>query len=1429
MLLCCYKPNGGKMNRITMLICLLLSLGLTLSAQTYLSESFENWTGSGATAAPDGWTQTVTGIETVNWEKSTYTTSWSPLGNGTKPTGAQNLTSVAHLNDYNMHNTNTRRLESPLLDFSSSQGAEVSFYYFFSSGTASLQLQASNDGGATWGFTTAKIAATGSAWKKITYILPVEFNTANCKIGFLKTGTYGSNDDWLDNVVVKSASPEIDLKGNNVLITDGDNTPATADNTDFGNVYISASKDITFTILNSGSATLNLNGISVTGSSSFTIQTQPASSTVVAAGSTTFVVRFNPTSYGLQSAEISIASNDEDENPFNFTIQGNGVIPYPEINLKGNNTSIVDGDTTPSTSDNTDFGRAFISTTREITYTILNSGPAALNLSGTPVVSISSSPDFSVVAQPAQTILPATTGTTSFVVRFAPSATGLQTAEISIINDDQNENPYNFTIQGTGYSAAAVPFIESFDAITFAPLDWTNSQVAGSGTTSIWKRVTSGSMPTTATHSGTGMAQFNSYGYNSGVQAILATPPLNLSAALYDFKFWMYRDASTSADKVEVYVNSSADLTGAQLLGTVNRSTTLAPVVAVNGWYEYTFQYSSVKTQSAKYFILKGISAYGNNIYVDDVSVSPASLTPSFAITPVSYDYGSIALPVTKLQNFVITNTGGGSLDIAEGGIALAGTDAASFSLGEITYPISLSGGSSATIPVNFVPVTAGVKIAVMQITDNTAKALHELSLTGTALDSPPAISYTALDNTVSTAGQTLSEVVISDIDFTGVDFTSGKAPRIYYKKSTEANLFAENTSAANGWKFVETTSTVSPCSFTMDLALLNTPATGGDIIQYFVVAQDIAATPNTSASPTVGFAASAVDLIISAPTTPNSYTIAPAFTGTKTIGAGADYASLNEAFAALNGGVVTGAVTLLLLDQTYAPTALILNPLTGVSAVNTVTLKPAEGVVVTITSAASQAMTINSDYFILDGDNGGEAGRDLTIISSSTGGALLATGQHITLKNINIANTQNSRGYGIAFNQVSYGIINNCLINKTKKAIITTNGCSNLLIQKNILGSDVTAEKLTLCGIEIANTNGFILQQNDIHGILQSGSNNIQGIAVLASSSAGTISRNKIYDIKNSSSSGYGAHGINLSAGNDAQDIAVQNNMLSDIAAYGSAGSDGNIYNGYGIYIANGHYKIYFNSVYLNTNQTTGYTAAINIVGAGSLDLQNNIFINKNTTGSKNWAIRSAVAKELFTAIDYNNYFATQVFGYFGLEITDLVGWKTATGKDLNSQNSLTVFDNTSYSIGELQYQRDPINQAVFDKGITLAGITEDFYGKSRVIECYNGADIGAYELRQSSVLDDMMLPRVTSLYQNYPNPFNPVTTISFELLNSGFARLSVFNIKGETIKTLVNDLRISGRHSVSFDGTGLNSGVYFYKLEADGKCMIKRMIMIK
>ncbi len=89
--------------------------------------------------------------------------------------------------------------------------------------------------------------------------------------------------------------------------------------------------------------------------------------------------------------------------------------------------------------------------------------------------------------------------------------------------------------------------------------------------------------------------------------------------------------------------------------------------------------------------------------------------------------------------------------------------------------------------------------------------------------------------------------------------------------------------------------------------------------------------------------------------------------------------------------------------------------------------------------------------------------------------------------------------------------------------------------------------------------------------------------------------------------------------------------------------------------------------------------------------------------------------------------------------------------------------------------------------------------------------------------------IPGDFSLSQNYPNPFNPVTTINYEIRIKSLIRLSVFDLNGRLISELINQKQGPGTYSIEFDGKGLSSGVYFYKLRAGDYSETRKMILAK
>ena len=92
-----------------------------------------------------------------------------------------------------------------------------------------------------------------------------------------------------------------------------------------------------------------------------------------------------------------------------------------------------------------------------------------------------------------------------------------------------------------------------------------------------------------------------------------------------------------------------------------------------------------------------------------------------------------------------------------------------------------------------------------------------------------------------------------------------------------------------------------------------------------------------------------------------------------------------------------------------------------------------------------------------------------------------------------------------------------------------------------------------------------------------------------------------------------------------------------------------------------------------------------------------------------------------------------------------------------------------------------------------------------------------------------EKLLPISYALEQNYPNPFNPSTTIRYGMPHKSAVQLTVFNTLGQQVATLVQGEQEAGYHEVRFDGSGLSSGVYFYRLQAGDFVQTRKLLLIR
>ncbi|MBV7267754.1 choice-of-anchor D domain-containing protein [Winogradskyella luteola] len=408
----------------------------------------------------------------------------------------------------------------------------------------------------------------------------------------------------------------------------------------------------------------------------------------------------------------------------------------PEINIQGNSNTIVDGDATPSATDDTDFGTVSTSGGTQVnTFTIQNTGTADLSLTGSsPYVSISgtNATDFTVTTIPSSTIGPS--GSTTFQIAFNPIASGLRTASVSIANDDSDENPYNFDIQGTGNTptycssngnSTADEYIDRFQ---FAGIIDNNS--SGEGTTS------------------TGYSDFTaiSADVNRSTNYSFTITP-TWTGTVYDegYAIWVdfnndfdFEDAGelvfTQTPTVTTPISGSFTIPPGATLG----STRMRVSMKYNGIPTEceSFDYGEVEDYTIN--ILAVVSGPEINIQGNATTIVDGDTTPDVADNT---DFGSITTSGgTQVNTFTIQNTGTTALSLTGGSpyVVISGAHAADFILTS-TPNSSIASSGSTTFEITFNPSTDGTRTASVSIANNdTNEDPYNFDITGIGVTPPP-------------------------------------------------------------------------------------------------------------------------------------------------------------------------------------------------------------------------------------------------------------------------------------------------------------------------------------------------------------------------------------------------------------------------------------------------------------------------------------------------------------------------------------------------------------------------------------------------------------------------------------------------------------------------------------------------------------------
>ncbi len=161
-------------------------------------------------------------------------------------------------------------------------------------------------------------------------------------------------------------------------------------------------------------------------------------------------------------------------------------------------------------------------------------------------------------------------------------------------------------------------------------------------------------------------------------------------------------------------------------------------------------------------------------------------------------------------------------------------------------------------------------------------------------------------------------------------------------------------------------------------------------------------------------------------------------------------------------------------------------------------------------------------------------------------------------------------------------------------------------------------------------------------------------------------------------------------------------------------------------------------------------------------------------------------------------------------------------------------VFFNIPATVMEIDYWWETAPNDSF--WVATHYLAEGFGLVEHIVEPYYsifaaGAIINGIEYGILTGLEDNTntIPDGFRLRQNYPNPFNPVTTIEYQITEPALVNLRVLNTLGQTVAILVNKNQLPGYYKVEFRANNLSSGLYYYRLQANEKTIVKKMMLLR
>jgi uncharacterized repeat protein (TIGR01451 family) len=307
----------------------------------------------------------------------------------------------------------------------------------------------------------------------------------------------------------------------------------------------------------------------------------------------------------------------------------------------------------------------------------------------------------------------------SVVVTFAVDTVDAPCGNLvnTAVLDDPGLLVHPVNKQATTMVAYQLPFLqEGFENLTFPPAGWAQVIVNDPGTDPVWTRETVGTSPTINPHSGAAMVKFNSYNAPALASARLYTPALDLSTAqMPALRFWMSYYSSATNDRITIQASTDGGTNWTDLTTFARYDATCTTAC----WKQNAVDLAAYAGQSSVQIGFLGISAYGYNIFIDDVTVAePWSLCPYISLGPDQMgtacpgNTASYVVPVSNMNDIADTldlswtNVWPTTISPTSFSLGIAGTGTANVS---VYVPWAQQVGDSDMAPISVAAQTSGL------------------------------------------------------------------------------------------------------------------------------------------------------------------------------------------------------------------------------------------------------------------------------------------------------------------------------------------------------------------------------------------------------------------------------------------------------------------------------------------------------------------------------------------------------------------------------------------------------------------------------------------------------------------------------------------------------------------------------------------------